>query len=418
MLLPTFRTAKPRVTVFALRYSGHVVKPELIVHCDWSTSATKRWLAAAQLSPKGSYEAAGLIPVGSTNSFFSRLREKVPIGPILAGFDFPIGVPRAYAERAGFGRFPEMLLCLGNGPWADFYNPAVRPDEISLVRPFYPRTPGGTRKQQLLDGLGLCRAEELLRRCDRRTAARGNACEIFWILGANQVGRAAIQGWRDVLAPAVRSRSISIWPFDGELRVLLASAGITVLEAYPAETYGHLGLSRGFGKRSREGRSSQARTILFWCERNAVVLQPELAANIENGFGDSETGEDAFDAFIGLLGIIEAVCDPSRCEAPQDPAVRDIEGWILGTDPASLGAPPVMPTRSAHSLAAKEFRRETTTAKSPAEEGRGRLCPACQQKRFARWPWGWDGHAAHVCTGITGDTPEDRKRAYRERYLG
>jgi hypothetical protein len=31
-----------------------------------------------------------------------------------------------------------------------------------------------------------------------------------------------------------------------------------------------------------------------------------LVAKIEDGFGHSETGEDAFDAFIGLLGIIEA----------------------------------------------------------------------------------------------------------------
>lgn len=84
--------------------------------------------------------------------------------------------------------------------------------------------------------------------------------------------------------------------------MLLASPGITVLEAYPAETYGHLGLSRGFGKRSREGRSSQARTILSWCERRAIVLQADLAANIEDGFGNSANGEDAFDAFVGLLG--------------------------------------------------------------------------------------------------------------------
>ncbi len=393
------------------------MKPELIVHCDWSTSATKRWLAAAQLSTNGCYKATGPIPVGSTDSFFARLREKSPRGAILAGFDFPIGVPRAYAERAGFGRLPEMLLHLGNGAWADFYNPAERPDEISLARPFYPRTVGGTRKQQLLDGLGLCSADELRRQCDRRTAARGNACEIFWTLGANQVGRAAIQGWRDLLAPAVRSRSISIWPFDGELPVLMASGGIIVVEAYPAETYGHLGLSRGFGKRSREGRTSQARTILSWCERNGVVLQPELAANIKDGFGNSATGEDVFDALIGLLGMIEAVCDPSKCVAPQDPAVRDIEGWILGTDPASTGPTNVMRRRSARRQAKQEFRRKTGVATTPAQEGRDRLCPACRQKRFVRWPSGWDSHAAHRCTGIQGDTPEERKRAFRERYL-
>lgn len=393
------------------------MKPELIVSCDWSTDGGKRWLAAAELSPSGFYEAAAPHPAGNSDSFFPRLREKVPAGAILAGFDFPIGVPLAYAEKAGFGRFPDMLPLLGGGPWVDFYSPAVRPEDISLVRPFYPKTPGGTNKQQLLNGLGLRDAQELLRRCDRRTAARGDACEIFWTLGPNQVGRAAIHGWRNLLAPAIRNRSISIWPFDGELPVLLASAGITVLECYPAETYGHLGLSRSFGKRARGGRSSQSRTILSWCGRNGIGLQADLTANIEDGFGDSETGEDAFDAFIGLLGLIEAVCDSSRCVAPQDPSVRDIEGWTLGTDPAGTGRAPVARTRRSHSKTTTEFRFATATAQTPAIEGRERLCPACKQKRFARWPWGWDGHAAHNCTGITGDTPEERKRAYRERYI-
>jgi hypothetical protein len=337
----------------------------------------------------------------------------------VAGFDFPIGVPQSYAEKAGFGRFPDMLLRLGSGRWNDFYKPAERPDEISLERPFYPRAPGGTNKKQLLDALGLHSSEELLRLCDRSTATRGNACEIFWTLGANQVGRAAIQGWRELLAPAVRDGSISIWPFDGELPVLLASAGITVLEAYPAETYGHLGLARGFGKRIREGRRSQAGAILSWCARNGVVLQADLATDIENGFGDATTGEDTFDTFIGLLGLIEAVCDPARCVAPQDPAVRDIEGWTLGTDPASIRQRPaqredVRPPGQA----TKGISRRETIGKTRSQEGHDRQCPACQQKLFKRWPWGWDGHAAHGCTGIMGDTPEERKRVYRERYLG
>ena len=345
------------------------------------------------------------------------MRAAVPTGPILAGFDFPIGVPQAYAKRAGFGRFPEMLLSLGEGPWGDFYDPAVRPEEISLRRPFYPRTPGGTSKQQLLDGLGLRHADELLRQCDRRTATRGKACEVFWTLGANQVGRAAIQGWRDLLAPAVRSRSVSIWPFDGELFTLLANGGIVVVEAYPAETYGHLGLARNFGKSRREGRISQSRTILSWCERNAVALQPELAASIADGFGSADTGEDSFDAFIGLLGLIEAACRPSLSVAQQDPAVRDIEGWIIGSDPLGADRATEIRTSGPQSPAREKVPPLAASVRTRGDEGHERLCPACLKKRFMRWPWGWDGHAAHGCKGIPGDTPEERKRIYRERYL-
>lgn len=121
----------------AVRYSGLVSKPKLSVHCDWSTSATKRWAVIGLLSTTGTYEVIEPTLVGETDSFFARLREFAPTGPMLAGFDFPIIVPRAYAERAGFGRFPEMLLRLGEGPCANFYTPAERPDEISLGRPFY-----------------------------------------------------------------------------------------------------------------------------------------------------------------------------------------------------------------------------------------------------------------------------------------
>jgi hypothetical protein len=278
--------------------------------------------------------------------------------------------------------------------------------------------PGGTSKKQLLDALGLHSAEQLLRLCDRRTATRGNACEIFWTLGANQVGRAAIQGWQELLTPALQAGLISIWPFDGELSELLASGGITVLKAYPAETYTHIGLLRGFGKRKRVGRQGQAGAILSWCERHAIMLEPELEAAVEDGFGEKETGEDTFDAFIGLLGMIEAVCDSTLCLAPQDPAVRDIEGWTLGTDPASIRAASAkLPGSVSRGRAPMEVRRETTTNGPRPEEGHDRLCPACGRKRFVRWPWGWDGHAAHGCRAIVGDTPEERKRAYRERYL-
>lgn len=44
------------------------------------------------------------------------------------------------------------------------------------------------------------------------------------------------------------------------------------------------------------------------------------------------------------------------------------------------------------------------------------LCPACEQKEFKRWPWGWDAHAAHVCSGLSGTDPEQRKTEFRHRF--
>jgi len=51
---------------------------------------------------------------------------------------------------------------------------------------------------------------------------------------------------------------------------------------------------------------------------------------LEDGFGPSSSGEDAFDAMVGLLGMLEVV-DLRRAEAP--PLTKEAqlwEGWILG----------------------------------------------------------------------------------------
>jgi len=299
---------------------------------------------------------------------------------------------------------------LAGGAWAEFYKPAEKAHEISLTRPFYPLRPGGTNKQQLLSGLRLGFFNEMLRACDRETAQRCKACEIFWTLGANQVGKAAIAGWRDLLAPALCEESIMIWPFAGDLTSLLESGKIVVAESYPAETYSHIGLPRSFGKRSCERRKDQSGMILDWCKSHRCHLQRELLLQVSRGFGETPAGEDAFDSFIGALGMIEFVENPAQFAAPADPCVQSVEGWILGMS-ANVGSLP-----SAEQPARRRPIIAASTDEAPPDS-LSRLCPACQETVFKRWSWGWDGHAAHVCSGIEGATPEMRKRAFRERYL-
>jgi hypothetical protein len=326
--------------------------------------------------------------------------------PILIGFDFPIGVPGAYAAKAGITSFPEALMEFGRGEWSEFYKPAKTLNDISVNRPFYPNAPGGTLKKHLVDSLGLILPIELLRMCDRATRARGQACELFWTLGAKQVGKAAIAGWRDLLAPAVRDHAISLWPFEGDLPALLTSARPVVVEIYPGEIYSHLGLRAGFVKTRQQDRAHQAQAIFGWCSANDVALEPELATLVESGFGGADTGEDLFDAFVGLLGLIEGVRSPVQPFAAEDEAVRRVEGWIFGMDspgidsrpPADLGAPS-RPSRSTR-----------TELNVPIEPNpKSRLCPACGKKLFARWPFGWDGHAGFQCSGVIGSSPEERK---------
>jgi hypothetical protein len=248
--------------------------PILIAHADWGSAPKKRWLARATLQRDGRYRAHAPEPVGNARTLLARLQADAgPDGAILLGFDFPIGLPAAYAQRAGVADFLSLLPRLGHDEWADFYRVAERPAEISLHTPFYPQRPGDTRQQHLLDGLGVKTIDVLRRRCDRATSDRRAACPLFWTLGGQQVGKAAIRGWREVLVPALRATEIdlTIWPFSGTLYELIRPGRIVVAETYPAEFYAHLGVAfapsrpgRRSGKRVQSDRAANAGTLLAW----------------------------------------------------------------------------------------------------------------------------------------------------------
>ena len=240
------------------------MSPRLVVHCDWSTDASKRWAAVAERVEQGTYRIGSPTPVGAMEDFFVRQRLRAPTGPILTGFDFPIGLPLAYARRAGTHCFLDMLRRFGKGDWADFFRPATIPSEISLMRPFYPQSSGKKgehRKSYLTAALRLKEDSDLLRICEKKTPTRPAAGELFWTLGPKQVGKAAICGWRDLLAPAAKNNAVRVWPFEGDLGTLLGSESIIVAETYPAEVYGHLGFV-GNAKSDRGWRTEHARHIL------------------------------------------------------------------------------------------------------------------------------------------------------------
>jgi hypothetical protein len=216
-------------------------KPNVVYHADWGSSENKRWCARAVLGEDDLYTAFAPEPVRTPGSLIERLREQAgPTGCVLAGFDFPIGVTAFYAQRAEVSSFCALLPKLGHGKWKDFYSVCDEADQISVYRPFYPNGRfKGRRKQELLRAHGVESAELLLRRCERGGNGQKRACCLFWTLGGNQVGKAAIIGWRDVLAPAVRNGGpISLWPFDGALSSLFVPGNAVVAETYPAECYG------------------------------------------------------------------------------------------------------------------------------------------------------------------------------------
>ncbi len=324
-------------------------RPNIVAHADWSVAANKRWMTRAKLGRDRCYNALAPTFVGDTSTLVERLLgEAGPRGRIFLGFDFPIGVPRAYAAKAGITDFLSLLPNLGQGPWCDIYKVARTPEEISLQRPFYPAQSNAqppVSMDQLLRGLGLADRMALLRHCDRGPPA---AAPIFWTVGGNQVGKAALAGWREVVAPALRNhrRDVGIWPFDGALADLLATRRIVLAETYPGEIYSHLNLRFArrdgvgtSGKRTQVDRAANAKALLGWARKADVALDPVLKRLIRDGFGRSTAGEDPFDATVGLFGMLNVVLGRRSSGEPEAPAIRTVEGWILGRSAArTLGA--------------------------------------------------------------------------------
>ena len=49
--------------------------------------------------------------------------------------------------------------------------------------------------------------------------------------------------------------------------------------------------------------------------------------------------------------------------------------------------------------------------------GRAVRCPACGDKTFKKWPYGWDAHAAHQCAGLTSRSKSDRRAEFKARFI-
>jgi hypothetical protein len=51
---------------------------------------------------------------------------------------------------------------------------------------------------------------------------------------------------------------------------------------------------------------------------------------VQSGFGPAPGGEDAFDAVVGLFGMLNLALGLRPLDEPSGERLRRIEGWILG----------------------------------------------------------------------------------------
>nr|WP_298415887.1 DUF429 domain-containing protein [uncultured Halomonas sp.] len=303
-----------------------------LLHADWSRTPDKRWVAEARWDDaKQHWRVSAPHRVGNINAWLSTFLEKEEGSATLAGFDFPLGVPARWAHQVGIETFGGFLDQLAAGQWPDFFHVAETPQDIALDRPFYPNgSRRGMRQAELVSALGVATFDDLRRECERRTPGR-LPCPLFWTLGANQVGKAAIAGWREVVISA-RSQGATLWPFDGDLVSLAERSRCVLCETWPTLAAHLLGVGMGAGqsKRRQADRIQKGRQLLADTQR--VTWDNDAKEQLADGFGTSAGGEDPFDALLGLLMMIE-IADGRLAAAPRlTSSQRNLEGWILGLD--------------------------------------------------------------------------------------
>lgn len=282
--------------------------------------------------PMGPRWLLRVTPVGSIDTLLRRLLDLADGDAVAFGVDFPIGLPRDYVIRhvTGHHAFPEFLKSLANRP--GFFEVAESIEEVAAGRPFYPRRArrGMTRMAHAL-ALGLDGPASLSRFCDRATAERPAGAPLFWTLGANQSGKAAISAWRDMLLPGFEADlPIAIWPFAGPFLDLLQPGVVAIAETYPADAMVQIGLRRIGSKRRQVDRMALMPSLRGIMDRLGVMPDPTLDSAIAQGFGADAAGEDRFDCVLGVLCVLSVTAGLRPDVPPPDPWLHKWEGWVLG----------------------------------------------------------------------------------------
>jgi hypothetical protein len=301
----------------------------IVAHADWSVAPRKRWAALARRDG-AKWRLAAPVPVGEVASFLARLRTMAGGGAVALGVDLPIGLPRAYAALLPERDFLHFLATTATRP--QFFQVCATLAEVGLHRPFFPaRGVRGMTRAAHAAALGLVGAPALSRACDRATSERPAGAPLFWTLGANQSGKAAIAAWQSMILPALAAGDrVRLWPFAGEYCELLTPGTVVLAETYPAEAMRHLGIRLRGSKRRQNDRASVAGQLAGAMAALHALPEPALQRAAIDGFGADAAGEDRFDCVLGVLCVLNVLVGNRPDFAPPDPWIRHWEGWVLG----------------------------------------------------------------------------------------
>ena len=118
------------------------------------------------------------------------------------------------------------------------------------------------------------------------------------------------------------------------------------------------------------------------------------------------TPHDRLDAYLSSWVASLNENDRVAFGQPPDDAI-----WVPRLHDAYLERVPTRESRPAPTSRRSDYAGEGGSLRTATL-----VCPACGKHPFKRWPWGWDAHAAHTCSGLTMTEPEARKIEFRQRF--
>lgn len=389
--------------------------PSAFVSVDWSQDARKRSVHVVDLERRSIRREER--PDWSLAALLEFARGLRSFGPVLIGIDAVLGVPAGYwAQVTRHERWRGVESYLdwleGLDPESEFFTTVHDPVDWRVERPFFqvPGVLGGlTAFQDRAGG-------HLLRRIDLSIRAK----PMFAVSGIpGTVGSGTRVLWRELIPFLQRTRDFAVWPFDGNLEILLATQRIVLAETYPALAYAAAlaselpTASMPIAKTQRAARERACELLegAAWVRESAVELG-DLEAAREN--------EDAFDSHLTAAAILRCVldeyplCDPEWIDpfaeggmlpaGPVDPGLR--AKWLWGKEAASGAG------------GKKAVARATSSHGAPPGKYACPI-PGCS-KVFRLGRCGWDGHVvslrAHPDWYPDVEDAEERKRLFRREY--
>jgi hypothetical protein len=301
-------------------------KPAHIIAVDWGKDNRKR---VAYMATLGDRQVARLPFDGSLLHLVKIAKDLEP--PVLIGIDAAIGFPRGawqqLAESHAIQSTNFIDFLLGDERPDNFFEPVELPGEWSAAHPFV-RPP----RQWSLKAFEVASREGFYRHIDSRLKGK----PIFVTCGMpGVVGSGTRALWLEIITLA-NSSDFRVWPFHGEIAILLASHKPVITEIYPKACYG-LVLSDNLpaplvslAKTQEAVRHSALDQVLNakWVKQAGIRFKD---------LDPARSNEDDFDAWISAIALLRLFLNEHlpACSVGLD--LASIEGDVFGADSITSG---------------------------------------------------------------------------------